>query len=137
MPWLIYIGALLLFFGQGLVSVAIIVQMQSTIEYNELHTGERKEAIVSSMRALVAKWASAVQQGLIYATLAICGLYALTTTISDYENTLHAGLDASKHLAMETALSSASNPQFIGLGIGMIIVPLILIVLAIFMHEGI
>lgn len=134
MPWLIYIGALLLFFGQGLVSVAIIVQMQSTIEYNELHTGERKEAIVSSMRALVAKWASAVQQGLIYATLAICGLYALTTTISDYENTLHAGLDASEAFeAMETALSSASNPQFIGLGIGMIIVPLILIVLAIFM----
>ena len=117
-----------------MVSVAIIVQMQSTIEYNELHTGERKEAIVSSMRALVAKWASAVQQGLIYATLAICGLYALTTTISDYENTLHAGLDASEAFeAMETALSSASNPQFIGLGIGMIIVPLILIVLAIFM----
>lgn len=134
MPWIIYIGALFLFFGQGLVSVAIIIQMQSTIEYNELQTGERKEAIVSSMRALVAKWASAIQQGLIYATLAICGLYALTTTISDYENTLHAGLDTTEaYNTMVASLSSATNAQFIVLGIGMIIIPLVLMILAIFL----
>ena len=138
-PILVYIPALLLFFGQGLVSVAIIMQMQSTIEYNELKTGERKEAIVSSMRALVAKWASAVQQGLIYATLGICGLYALTNTISDYENALHNRLNpieiANLKNAMDSALSGAQNGQLIGLGIGMIVIPLILMLLAIFLST--
>jgi len=133
-PFCIYIASLLLFAGQGMISVAIIMQMQSTIEYNELKTGERKEAIVSSMRALVAKWSSAVQQGLIYATLGICGLYALTNTISDYENKLHAGMDATEAFnKMEQSLSSAGDLQLIGLGIGMIIIPMVLMLLTIFL----
>lgn len=134
--YLIYIAALLLFFGQGLIAVAIVIQMQSTIEYNELKTGERKEAIVSSMRALVAKWASAVQQGLIYATLGICGLYALTSAISDYENALHNGIDATElKIAMDNALQSAQNPQLIGLAVGMLIIPLLLLIITIILST--
>ena len=53
----IFVGEISSFFGQGLHAVAIIMQMQSTIEYNEYKFGERKEVLVSSMRALVAKFA--------------------------------------------------------------------------------
>ncbi len=80
-----------MFFGQGLYAVAIIMQMQSTIEYNEYKFGERKEALVSSMRALAAKFGSAIQRLLIFLTLLGSGLYAISQVISNGEAELTSG----------------------------------------------
>ncbi|MCQ2554163.1 MAG: glycoside-pentoside-hexuronide (GPH):cation symporter [Clostridia bacterium] len=134
---LLHLGGLILFFGQGIVAVAIIIQMQATIEYNEWKYGERKEAIVSSMRALVAKWASAIQQALIYVTLLLSGLYSVSQVISKSEQALNAGLMTSDEMfnMIEAARMGITSGQFITLSAGMIIAPLILLLISIWLST--
>ena len=133
--WLLYAAGAIMFFGQGLFAVAIIMQMQSTIEYNEYKFGERKEALVSSMRALVAKFSSAIQRLLIFLTLFISGLYAISQVISNSEAELASGSMTSAELTQEidTARAGIENGQWMLFSIGMLWVPLILLCVSLFL----
>ena len=135
--WLLYAAGAIMFFGQGLFAVAIIMQMQSTIEYNEYKFGERKEAIVSSMRALVAKFGSAIQRLLIFLTLLLSGLYAISQVISNSEAELASGSMTSEQLTadIEAARSSIGNGQWLVLSIGMLWIPLVLLAISLFLSR--
>lgn len=130
--FLLYLAGAIMFFGQGMASVAIIIQMQSTIEYNQWKTGERKEAIVSSLRALVAKWSSALQQGLIYLTLLGSGLYAVSQVISQGEGLLNSGLVTTAEMTeqIETSRATITSGQFMVLAVGMLLIPWILLMVS-------
>ena len=135
--WLLYAAGAIMFFGQGLFAVAIIMQMQSTIEYNEYKFGERKEALVSSMRALVAKFSSAIQRLLIFLTLLISGLYAISQVISNAEAELASGNMTSVELTneIETARAGITNGQWFVFSIGMLWLPLIFLGLSLFLSR--
>ena len=135
--WLLYASGAVMFFGQGLFAVAIIMQMQSTIEYNEYKYGERKEALVSSMRALVAKFGSAIQRLLIFLTLLISGLYAISQVISNSEAELASGNMTSEQLTQEidTARNAIGNGQWLLFSIGMLWIPLILLSISLFLSR--
>ena len=133
--WLLHAAGAIMFFGQGLFAVAIIMQMQSTIEYNEYKFGERKEALVSSMRALVAKFSSAIQRLLIFLTLLLSGLYAISQVISNSEAELASGSMTSDQLTNEidAARATITNGQWLVFSIGMIWIPLILLCISLFL----
>ena len=130
--WILYISGIIMFFGQGLFSVAIIMQMQSTIEYNQYKYGERKEALVSSMRALSAKFASAIQRLLIFLTLLISGLYAISQVISNSEAELASGSITTEELINEinVARDGIASGQWLTFSIGMLWVPLALVIVS-------
>ncbi len=125
-----YASAVILFFGQGLIAVAIIIQMQSTIEYNEYKHGERKEALVSSMRALVAKFGSAIQRLLIFVTLAVSGLQTVSNVISNGEAELNNGIGTLADLtdAVNKAREQITQGQWFTFSIGMIGVPVLALI---------
>jgi len=75
----------LVFSGQAIFYMIIIVNMTNTIEYNEFNTGIRHEAIVFSLRPFVAKFSSALQQGIFTAVLIISGIYLLSQNVSTLE----------------------------------------------------
>ena len=133
--WLLYASGAIMFFGQGLFAVAIIMQMQSTIEYNEYKFGERKEALVSSMRALVAKFSSAIQRLLIFLTLFASGLYAVSQVISNSEAELQSGSMTSEQLTQEidSARAAIGNGQWFIFSIGMLWIPLVLLGISLFL----
>ena len=135
--WLLYGAGAILFFGQGLFAVAIIMQMQSTIEYNEYKFGERKEALVSSMRALVAKFSSAIQRLLIFLTLLLSGLYAISQVISNAEAELASGNMTSAELTneIETARAGITSGQWFIFSIGMLWIPFVLLGLSLFLSR--
>ena len=135
--WLLHLGGAIMFFGQGLFAVAIIMQMQSTIEYNDYKFGERKEALVSSMRALVAKFGSAIQRLLIFLTLFISGLYSVSQVISNGEAQVHAGLMAEEELTnkINTARAAIDNGQWFLFSIGMLWIPLTLLSVSLFLSR--
>ena len=135
--WLLHIAGAIMFFGQGLFAVAIIMQMQSTIEYNEYKFGERKEALVSSMRALVAKFGSAIQRLLIFVTLSFSGLYAISQVISNSEAELASGSMTSAELTskIDEARATITNGQWLLFSIGMLWVPLILLIVSLFLSR--
>ena len=136
--FLLYLCGIIIFFGQGIHAVLIIIQMQSTIEYNEWKFGERKESIASSVRALIAKFGSAIQRLLIYLTLTLSGLYAITTEISNIEYMSNAKEGAFGQMNTEqiaeyinsNIIQGIHNWQFVVLAIGMIIIPAILMLIS-------
>lgn len=132
-----YASAVILFFGQGLISVAIIIQMQSTIEYNEFKFGERKEALVSSMRALVAKFGSALQRLLIFGALTASGLYGVSQVISNGEYAVNNKTMTLEELtnSVNAARDGIQQYQWFIFSIGMIIIPVICILIAIFLST--
>ena len=135
--WLLYAAGAIMFFGQGLFAVAIIMQMQSTIEYNEYKFGERKEALVSSMRALVAKFSSAIQRLLIFLTLFLSGLYGVSQVISNSEAELASGSMTTEQLTekIDAARNSIDNGQWFVFSIGMLWIPLILLGTSLFLSR--
>ncbi len=76
----------LVFSGQAIFYMVIIVNMTNTIEYNEYRTGVRNEAVIFSLRPFVAKFSSALQQGVVTLVLIISGIYLLSQNISQLEN---------------------------------------------------
>ena len=82
------------------------------------------------MRALSAKFASAIQRLLIFLTLLISGLYAISQVISNAEAELASGSVTTEELIAEInqAREGITNGQWFVFSIGMLWVPLILLV---------
>lgn len=131
--FLLYLSGVIFFFGQGLHAITIIIQMQSTIDYNEYKFGERKEALVSSMRALVAKIGSAIQRLLVTGTLFIAGLTGIMTTISNAEALIKKGFMTYEqvHQDIEAARLAITQQEWLLFSIGMIWIPLVLLITSI------
>ncbi len=75
----------LVFGGQAIFYMVIIVNLTNTIEYNEYNTGKRNEAILFSLRPFVTKLASALQQGIVTLVLVVSGIFMLSQNVSQLE----------------------------------------------------
>lgn len=71
--------------GQSLFYTASIVNMTNCIEYNEYKQGTRNEAVVSTLRPFMAKFAAAMHTLIITLVLAISGAFILSQSISTLE----------------------------------------------------
>ena len=102
----------LIFSGQALLYMVIIVNMTNTIEYNEYKTGERNESIVFSLRPFTQKLSTAIQQIIVVGVLMVTMVYGLSQNISALEtqknlfDRLNAGAQAD-YLAHVTAIADA------------------------------
>lgn len=75
-----------IFSGQTLYYMASIINMTNCVEYNEYKRGERSEAIVSTLRPFMVKFAAATQYGVIMLVLIVSGVFALSQNISLMES---------------------------------------------------
>lgn len=80
------IFGLFVFTGQTLFYLASIINMTNCVEYNHYKQGERNEAVVSTLRPFMTKFASAVQYGVVTLVLAISGIFILSQNISLMES---------------------------------------------------
>ena len=122
---------LLIFSSQGVMGLMLIMMMANTIEYNEWKFGERKEAVIFSLRPLTAKLASAIQQGVLYLFLIISGLMTLVSSISSYQQEVALNpdiADATNELCNAvTDQASATNVLIYKLGVA--VIPMALLIL--------
>ena len=84
------------------------------------------------MRALVAKFGSAIQRLLIFLTLFFSGLYAVSQTISNGEAQVNNKMMTTAELTekIDTARAAIDNGQWMIFSVGMLWVPLILLVIS-------
>ena len=87
------------------------------------------------MRALVAKFGSAIQRLLIFLTLFLSGLYAVSQVISNSEAELASGSMTTEQLTeqIDTARNAIDNGQWFIFSIGMLWIPLILLGTSLFL----
>jgi hypothetical protein len=76
----------LIFSGQTLFYMSSIINMTNCVEYNEYKQGERNEAVVSTLRPFMTKFASATQFGIVTLVLTISGIFILSQNISLMES---------------------------------------------------
>lgn len=83
--WTLSIFGILVFVGQALFYMASIINMTNCVEYNEYKRGERNEAVVSTLRPLMAKFADALKYGIVTLVLIVSSVYGLSQNISTVE----------------------------------------------------
>jgi len=126
----LFLIGLAIFSSQGVMGLMLIMMMANTIEYNEWKFGERKEAIIFSLRPLTAKFSSAIQQGVLYLFLIISGLMTIVSSISSYQQTLALGgsLPADINALCDAATTQASASSVWIYKLGVAVLPMLLLV---------
>lgn len=79
------IFGILVFVGQAWFYMASIINMTNCVEYNEYKRGERNEAVVSTLRPFMAKFADALKYGIVTLVLTVSAVYGLSQNISTLE----------------------------------------------------
>ena len=75
-----------IFVGYTWFYTATLVNVSNCVEYNEYITGERNEAVVSTVRPLIVKFGDAIKYLTVTLTLVLSGIYAITQHVSAIEN---------------------------------------------------
>ena len=117
--------------------MTLLIMMTNTIEYNEYKFGERKEAVIFSLRPLTTKLASALQQGVLYIFLIIASLSTFITKISDLHNQLTLGnmTDSQVGAAADIVVSTCEPWQVLVFKLGVAILPMVLFVVSYFLLK--
>ena len=84
--YLLCFEALFIGIGHALFYLIAAIFLANTIEYNELMTGERNEALIFSVRPFMSKMSSSLQQVIIMVVYLAIGLTEITNKISEAEN---------------------------------------------------
>lgn len=127
---LLCLFGVLVFGGQGVFYMAMLIMLTNTIEYDEWKNNERNDAVTFSVRPFMVKLSGAIQYLIVSISLIACGLFKITKQIGEIE------LERTKKLISDTLalekisflLESATNNQLLGLSIAMTLIPIILLV---------
>ncbi len=105
----------------------MMISIINTVEYNQLKTGHRNEAIITSMRPLLTKMASAIVVVLTSLTYLIFQVTAKTNEIADFEQKAQLGTitDSARMEGIRSVISSVSAGQTTGLLLAMVLIPLV------------
>ena len=71
--------------GQSLFYMTCIINMANCVEYNDYKHGERNEAVVSTLRPFMAKFAAAMHTLIVTLVLTVSGTFLLSQSISTLE----------------------------------------------------
>ena len=135
--WAITVGYMLSNFGQYGYYLVMMISIINTVEYNELNTGERDEAIIASLRPFLTKLSSALTVLITNASYIIFGVTAYTNQISDLENQCARGLIAEQEKidAITGVISGISSGKTLALLICMAVIPCVFMLTSYFLYK--
>ena len=130
--WVLVIGYMLSNFGQYCFYLIMMISIINTVEYNELKTGSRDEAIIASLRPFITKVGSAITAIIVSATYMIFRITSFTNRVSELENLAAAGTitETEKMSQISTVLGEVHHSQALGLLIVMTVVPAVLMIIS-------
>ncbi len=128
--YLLYLSTFLVFLGNGLFFVIMVVFIANTIEYNAVKFGERNDAIIFSIRPFMSKLGAAIQQLILTLVLIISGVYSYSQEIASLEIQKNTKALSDISLEANEILSKATPYMKTMIKVGMAVIPLLLTVLA-------
>lgn len=125
--WLFTFGYMGANFGQYSFYLIMMISILNTVEYNELKTGERDEAIIASLRPFLTKLSSAFIAIITYVSYMIFGVLNYTNQISDFEQQTSMGLlaEGEKLSHINEVIANVQGSQRLGLLLCITVVPFI------------
>ena len=128
-----------MFSNFGLYSYYLIMMISiiNTVEYNELQTGQRDEAIIASVRPFVTKMASAIIVMITTGSYILSDVTSYTNQISDFERAAATGAitEAEKLSSIQGVVGNVSDNQKLILLLCMTILPCILMLVSNFLYQ--
>ena len=105
----------------------MMISIINTVEYNELLTTHRNEAIITSMRPLLTKMGSAIVVALTSLTYLIFRVTEKTNAIADFEQQAQLGTitDTARMEGIREVISGVDAGQITGLLLAMVLIPLL------------
>lgn len=105
----------------------MMISIVNTVEYNQLKTGHRNEAIITSMRPLLTKMGSALVVAITSLTYILFSVTEKTNQISSFEQQAQVGqiTDASRMEGIRGVIAGVSSGQTNGLLLAMVLIPLV------------
>lgn len=79
------IAGFLIYSGNSLIYLITVISITNCVEYNEYLTGNRDEAIISTVRPFITKMSTAIKYGLTSLILIISGVFTLSQNVSTIE----------------------------------------------------
>ena len=134
---LLVVGYMLSNFGQYCYYLVMMISIINTVEYNELKTGSRDEAIIASVRPFMTKMASALIVMITTGSYMLFGVTKITNQISDFESAAASGLlsEADKLSSISSLLSNVETGQSLGLLMCMTLLPCALMLISNAMYQ--
>lgn len=145
---LIVLGYMLSNFGQYGFYLVMMISILNTVEYNEYMTGDRDEAIISSLRPFLTKLGGAIVVLITNVSYIIFKVTDFSNGISDIENAASkatelakgdadkiAQIAADKSADIANILNGVSNTQITGLLLCMTLLPCVLMLLSYFIYK--
>lgn len=130
----IVLGYMLSNFGQYGFYLIMMISILNTVEYNEYKTGDRDEAIISSLRPFLTKLGSAITVLITNLSFIIFSITEYSNRVSEVENMV--GLaDAEKASMIDSILSGVSSSQSIGMLMCMTVLPCVLMLISYFVYK--
>lgn len=135
--WLFTVGYMGANFGQYSFYLIMMISILNTVEYNELKTGQRDEAIIASLRPFLTKMASAFTAIITYASYMLFGVLSYTNQISDLEQQTSMGLitEAMKLEQVGEVIGRVLSSQRFGLLMSITVVPFALMFISYILYK--
>lgn len=135
--WIVVIGYMLSNFGQYGFYLVMMISIINTVEYNEHRTGDRDEAIITSLRPFLTKMSSALIVLITNLSYIVFGVTKYTNSISDLENECARSLitEQEKILAIDNVINGIEPGKTTALLLCMVIIPCILMLTSYFLYK--
>ena len=123
----ITLGYMIVNLGLYTFYLIMMISIINTVEYNQLKTGHRNEAIITSMRPLLTKMGSAIVVAITSLTYLLFSVTEKTNQISSFEQQAELGqiTDAARMEGINGVIASVNASQTNGLLLAMVIIPLV------------
>ncbi|MBN2797377.1 MAG: MFS transporter [Clostridia bacterium] len=125
---LLYMAAFMIFFGHSMTFLIIVILTANTIEYNQVITGERNEAIIFSVRPFMTKLGAAVQQFILTLVLILSGIYTYSQKIAVLEIDKAKGILTDIAEEANSILLLATPKMLFILRLGMGLIPMLCLI---------
>ncbi|MCQ2795185.1 MAG: MFS transporter [Bacilli bacterium] len=131
---ILFLIAFIMYVANSCTYNVIYLFMENTVEYNEYHFGQRKEAVIFSLRPFATKMASSIQILVADAALFSTGFINVSNAISEINDKYKDNPQAAAPL-LEEEISKASNNlgMIYGMRIWCMVIPAILLILTMFL----
>ena len=121
------IGFMLVNLGLYGFYLIMMISIVNTVEYNELKTGQRNEAVIASMRPLLTKLGTAIIAALTSLTYIIFNVLEKTNQIAKFEQLAEVKkiTDKERLEGIKGVIAGISSDQTAGLLWAMVLIPLV------------
>lgn len=135
--WAVTVGYMLSNFGQYGFYLVMMISIINTVEYNELKTGSRDEAIIASLRPFLTKMSSALIVLITNLSYIIFGVTKYTNRISDLENACARNLitEQDKISSIGSVISGIEPGKTLALLVCMVVIPCVLMLLSYLLYK--